>query len=192
MFIRLLNSIRRFMYGRYGFDRLTKYLLIAYFAVWVTGNIVIRLFPLRTVYIVFNIVMLLLMGYALFRTLSKNIPARRRESEAFERFLSKLGVKGRKSGQGGHYNGYGGNYYNTYNDPYGSNNSNCYAEYPPAGSAETKQKKAKRPKKPKNTKEYKYAVCPNCKTVLRLKRRKGSHIAECPKCGHDVKVFSIY
>lgn len=154
------------MYGRYGFDRLTKYLLIFYFAAWVIGNIVIRIVPSYTVYLVFNAIMLATIIYALFRTLSKNIPARRRENERFERLLSRLG-KGKHDKTGGYGN-------------YGS------YKVPPVYTARVKTKK------PKSTREHKYAACRECGAVMRLKRRRGLHTAVCPKCGRDIRVFSFY
>lgn len=33
-----------------------------------------------------------------------------------------------------------------------------------------------------------YKKCPNCKSVLRLKKIEGEHTARCPKCSEQVKV----
>lgn len=40
----------------------------------------------------------------------------------------------------------------------------------------------------KYRKTHVYKKCPNCKAVLRLPKKKGSHICTCPKCHND---FSI-
>lgn len=37
-------------------------------------------------------------------------------------------------------------------------------------------------------KNYIYKICPRCDAKLRLKRVKGKHITQCPKCGKKFKV----
>lgn len=37
-------------------------------------------------------------------------------------------------------------------------------------------------------KNYVYKLCPRCKVKLRLKRVKGKHMTQCPKCGKKFKV----
>ncbi len=73
MFQRLQYTLTRFMQGRYGVDALQKALM------WVYGGvIVLNLFLNSRVLIVLEF---LLLGWLLFRTLSRNIPARMRENE---------------------------------------------------------------------------------------------------------------
>lgn len=42
--------------------------------------------------------------------------------------------------------------------------------------------------------EYIFKKCPNCSSLLRLKRIKGKHITKCPRCGtkFNVRVFIEY
>ncbi len=171
MFRRLLGSFSRFMYGRNGFDRIVKYLLGLYLAVFLIGNIILKFFPLYSVYIIIESVLTIIIFYAFFRILSRNIYKRRAEVEKFDRFLMKLGIGKPKNKFFGGYGNYG---YGAYEPP-------VY---------EAKPKKAKKPKY-KNTKDTVYVTCKNCGAVLKLPRKKGKHTAVCPKCKNDVKVFSI-
>ena len=40
----------------------------------------------------------------------------------------------------------------------------------------------------RDRKTHVYKKCPNCKTFLRLPRKKGTHIAVCPKCRKEFEV----
>ena len=72
---RCIDAIRRFMYGRYGNDRLN----------WVLFWVALSLNVLSYVrYLWFlSFVSLAIFGWMFFRTLSRNIYARRRENDAF-------------------------------------------------------------------------------------------------------------
>lgn len=165
MFRRFLYSIQRFMAGRNGFDRITKYVMLLYCVLLVVGTLLTNITHNFIVYIVTEVVVYLLIAYTLFRTFSKNIPKRRAECARFDKLLEKLG---RKKSTGG------------WNQPYATYDYNDYNTYKP-----------QKPKKPKSDKYTKYVTCKNCKAVLRLKRRRGVHTAVCPKCGKDVKVISF-
>ena len=94
MFQRFLNTVRRFMTGRYGNDSFNRFLFVVYLAVWLTS----RFFRTnQAVSLVLLAVLWVLLGYLLFRTLSRNIPARQRENDRFlrwwapcQRWLSRL------------------------------------------------------------------------------------------------------
>lgn len=75
MFKLLLDKIRRFMYGRYGTDKLSFVLLIAGLILSLIGQLFL-LFPVMVISYVFY-------GYALFRILSKNITTRQKEYYSF-------------------------------------------------------------------------------------------------------------
>lgn len=69
------NWLRNFMIGRYGPDQLNIALVITSLVVGIVGSVL-------------NIVVITIVGdiilfYALFRILSRNIPARRRENDKF-------------------------------------------------------------------------------------------------------------
>ena len=84
-----LNRIRSFMYGRYGFDQLGRFLFILSVVFWAL-SIVFRFTPLRSVYYVFWLLNLGIYAYALFRILSKNILKRTEENERYLRIREKV------------------------------------------------------------------------------------------------------
>lgn len=63
------------MYGRYGVDTLYTFLLVVYFVLFFINCFVLS-------YII-NIISLVVLGYAMFRSMSRNYTKRRRENEAF-------------------------------------------------------------------------------------------------------------
>jgi len=71
----------RFMYGRYGGDNMNNIMLIA---------ALILSFILNLLNMPGNFVLLIALAYATFRTLSKNIYARRRENEIFMNIWSRV------------------------------------------------------------------------------------------------------
>ncbi len=81
MFQRFRNTVARFMWGRYGNDQLNRFLFIAYFIIWV-----ISLFFRDAIWgVVFALVLWSILGVLLFRTLSRNIPARQMENRRYLR-----------------------------------------------------------------------------------------------------------
>ena len=94
MFRRIGNTIRRFMYGRYGSDQLNTTLFVTALVLSVTNSILSVIFY-RTVAmsIIAPILSLLVYGllfYQLFRTFSRNIYRRRRENQRFLSFWHRL------------------------------------------------------------------------------------------------------
>ena len=71
----LLQKLREFMYGRNGTDMFSFALIIAGF--------VFNVLHIFTSSKLLYLVSLVAFGYALFRTLSKNIPARQKENRKF-------------------------------------------------------------------------------------------------------------
>lgn len=69
------NKLQRLMYGRYGNDALNNFLILCYLACYV-------LF-LFTHHAMFHVLTLVLIGFTLFRMLSKNIVRRQAENAAF-------------------------------------------------------------------------------------------------------------
>ena len=78
----LLQKLREFMYGRNGTDQLSFALIIAGFACYV-----LYVFTRSRLLYLFSLVFY---GIALFRTLSKNINARRIENQKFLTFWYKV------------------------------------------------------------------------------------------------------
>ncbi len=78
----LLNKFARFMYGRYGTDKLNLTLLITGLVVSLIGQI-FMIWPL-------TFVSFALYGYALFRTFSRNIYARQKEYFSFLKILTPI------------------------------------------------------------------------------------------------------
>ena len=72
---RLRNKLISFMYGRYGVDTLYIFLLVVYFVLFFVNCFVSSF--------VISILSWMILGYALFRSMSKNYAKRRRENEVF-------------------------------------------------------------------------------------------------------------
>ena len=83
MFQRFLNTVRQFMAGRYGTDSLNRFLFVVYLVVWLTSQFFRRNQPVS---ITLLSVLWALLGWILFRTLSRNIPARQRENDRYLRW----------------------------------------------------------------------------------------------------------
>lgn len=84
----LLQKLRSFMAGRYGFDLFGKFLFILSFVFWV-GCLVFRFTPLRRVYWIFYILNTAVYIYAFYRILSKNIYKRQAENERYMLFRAR-------------------------------------------------------------------------------------------------------
>lgn len=82
MFRRLNESISRFMYGRYGYDKLNMTLLITGLAITLLGNFT-RLAVLTTL----AWIPLILFLYRMF---SRNVARRRQENQKFLQFFTRL------------------------------------------------------------------------------------------------------
>ena len=87
MFQKLGDALRRFMYGRYGTDKLNKWLLIGALVLILLGWLGGKLAPWLSVCSLLAYVPLV---WSIIRTYSRNIEARRRENAAFQRFLTRL------------------------------------------------------------------------------------------------------
>lgn len=81
-----MNRINRFMWGRNGIDKLTLGMLWVYIGIAVV-NVFVRSLTGSSVLYLLQWILLILM---IFRCLSKNLNARRRENAAFSRILDKL------------------------------------------------------------------------------------------------------
>lgn len=80
-----MNWLQRFMMGRYGTDNLGLALMVA----GMICSLVSSIFGWIAVWILSYICF----GWMLFRMLSRNIPARRRENDAAAKFLRPMGQK---------------------------------------------------------------------------------------------------
>lgn len=95
MFRRFGESFRRFMYGRYGSDELNIALLIAAVAISLTNSILSLFLRTGAVYTrivspILYLLMLGLLGFGLFRMLSRNIYARQKENRRFRQLWQRL------------------------------------------------------------------------------------------------------
>ncbi len=79
---RLSYKLRIFMYGRYGFDELSKVILFVSLACMLASNIPLLRF--------FYFVALLLIAIVYFRVLSKNIPSRTKEIQKYYKIKNKI------------------------------------------------------------------------------------------------------
>ena len=66
------NALQRFMYGRYGNDQLNVFLIVLYLLLYFLSVV--------TEFLLLYWLSLILIFVTLFRILSRNIPARRREN----------------------------------------------------------------------------------------------------------------
>ena len=78
--IKMAEKYRIFMYGRYGYDEFSRFLLIFALVLVLVANF----FP------VLSYLGLAVIIYSVYRTYSKNIPARMREREKFLRIKKKI------------------------------------------------------------------------------------------------------
>ncbi len=91
MFYRLKMALARFMYGRYGSDRLNRALLIAYLVIAIVNFIVGFFNDSVAVYLVFWIILTAIFIITVLRMFSRNIYARQRENAAYLRFIGNIG-----------------------------------------------------------------------------------------------------
>ena len=77
------------MYGRYGFDELSRFLFLASIVFWAL-SLLFRFTPLRKIYFIFWVLNTALYIFAIYRILSKNIDRRQRENEWYLRQRSKF------------------------------------------------------------------------------------------------------
>ena len=85
---KIKNALYRFMYGRYGTDKLNTALLWTY-AVLVIVYMIVFLFVEENpfIYICYLFVSWALIGFVIFRTMSRNIAKRRAENQKFTGFF---------------------------------------------------------------------------------------------------------
>ena len=75
-----MQKLYNFMYGRYGLDKLTGFLILLNLLLNGIGSFMRN----RIAYYIFYVLALAVFGFAVFRVLSKNIEKRRREGEWFD------------------------------------------------------------------------------------------------------------
>lgn len=84
MFQRFVNTVRRFMVGRYGTDHLNRFLFAVYFAIWLVSCF----FRQAAWGWAFTLVLWAVLAVLLYRTLSRDIPRRRAENDRFLRWCT--------------------------------------------------------------------------------------------------------
>ena len=77
------NKLYRFMYGRYGYDTLSKTLLWVYAALLVLHMILSLFIEEPFYYLFYFLITVGLVFYILYRTMSRNIAKRRAENQKF-------------------------------------------------------------------------------------------------------------
>lgn len=95
MFRRFGESIRKFMYGRYGSDQLNIALLVLAIAISLINSLLAVLFRTSFVYIrilnpILYLLMMALLGFGVFRMLSRNIYARQKENRLFRQLWTRV------------------------------------------------------------------------------------------------------
>ena len=84
-----IQKLRRFMYGRYGVDQLSRFLFYLSMVFWAL-SLIFRFLPFRRAYYVFWALNLVIYAFAIFRILSKNTYARTVENERYLRLRGKV------------------------------------------------------------------------------------------------------
>lgn len=153
---RFFERLARFLMGRNGLDSLYTALMFTALAL-VMINTFVGSFWLY-------LLILAILGWAMFRTFSKNLSARRRENAFWLKIWKKITFG---KGPVRNYNTYGG--YNSYNG-YGQS----YYEPPRA----PKKKKVKL----KTDRDHCFRICPECRANIRLPKQRGKHTVVCPRC----------
>ncbi|MCC8073853.1 MAG: hypothetical protein LIO62_07000 [Clostridiales bacterium] len=90
-FTKLSYKFQHFMVGRYGYDQLTKALLIFYLIGIILSNIAYRFSTVS--YYVLLILSTAVIIFSMFRVFSKNIEMRRHENQNWLRFTGKIKQK---------------------------------------------------------------------------------------------------
>lgn len=85
----MIQRLRSFMVGRYGFDQLTRFLFILSIVFWVLSG-VFRFLPLPRVHFIFWLLNTALYVFAFYRMFSKNIDRRTLENERYLQLKSRI------------------------------------------------------------------------------------------------------
>jgi DNA-directed RNA polymerase subunit RPC12/RpoP len=162
-----------FMRGRYGWDQLGMFLMIASFAIEILG----RIFRSSIVYYIG----LALFFWMLFRMFSRNISARVAENQKFINIRNRFANwryfrQQKRGGRGGYNGGYSGQQGNTYYGDFSKSHEQAARE----------NNRASR----KGGTVYCYYYCPNCKQQVRVPAGKGKVRITCPRCEHKFETYS--
>ena len=162
-----------FMRGRYGWDQLGMFLMIASFAIEILG----RIFRSSIVYYIG----LALFFWMLFRMFSRNISARVAENQKFINIRNRFANwryfrQQKRGGRGGYNGGYRGQQGNTYYGDFSKSHEQAARE----------NNRASR----KGGTVYCYYYCPNCKQQVRVPAGKGKVRITCPRCEHKFETYS--
>ena len=149
-------KLARFFAGRYGIDSLYTALTVGALAL-IFVNLFLGWWNI-------DLLIMPMLIRSMFRTFSRNIPARRRENDLWVKIWKKItfgkgAVRDWRASPG--YGGYG-----TYGN-YG---------YPPPQPPRQKKKKLK------TDKYHCFRICPECKANIRLPKQRGKHTVVCPRC----------
>ncbi|MBR5409776.1 MAG: hypothetical protein IK104_03825 [Clostridia bacterium] len=85
----MLEKLRRFMAGRYGYDQLTRFLFIVSIVFWLLSGI-FRFTPFRRVYLVFWVLNTAIYVFAFYRMFSRNIERRAYENDRYLQLKSRI------------------------------------------------------------------------------------------------------
>lgn len=168
--MRFTERLARFFAGRYGIDSLYTALTVV--------SLTLMIVNLFVGSAIITVIVFALLIWSMFRSFSRNIPARRRENAVFVKFWKKITFG---KGPVRNYPPYGnyGNGYNPYGGYQGSHGSNYQTDYSGfGGQSAPKKKKVKL----KTDKDHCFRICPECKANIRLPKKKGKHTVVCPRC----------
>lgn len=166
---RISAWLYKFMQGRYGFDQLGQAMSVGVVVMWIFSILcgvlanMLRLVWIAWLSTILNWVGLILLALMLFRMLSRNADARRRENEAFLRRRTRRAERKRASSK----------------------------DISSKGKGKAKAKaKAKDKDKTNADAGYKYLSCSFCGQQMRVPAGKGKIAVKCPSCGEKTIVQS--
>lgn len=174
--MRFMEKLSRFFMGRYGIDSLYTALTVICFALMIANLFIGSL--------IITAIVFALLIWAMYRSMSRNIPARRRENEIWVKIWKKITFG---KGPVRNYTPYDNSYsaYGGYQNPNGYGSQSDYSGFG-GQSAPPKRKKGKL----KTDKDHCFRICPGCRANIRLPKKKGKHTVVCPacKCRFEVKI----
>ena len=86
----VIFMIRRFMYGRYGTDRLNLAMIIMVAALSLLNNLLYILLRSDELYSLLSLVYVALFSFTVYRMFSRNLSARRMENQKWMNFCNRL------------------------------------------------------------------------------------------------------
>lgn len=159
--------IQNFMVGRNGSDALGRFLFGSYASVFFL-NLFVGFWAL-------SVLGLLILGWELFRFLSRNLYARRAENAGWIRFWGKVGEGFRKTGW-------------KIRETWRKMRIPRVKVKRPEKSQARKPAAQRKAPAPKTDRDHAVVSCPVCAGNLTVRKIRGERLAMCPHCHNEVRI----